>query len=653
MAESKLRVNLIGDASSLNRSLQIASARLETFGKRATQVGKDLSLRLSLPIGIAAGAAIKMASDMEESTNKVRVAFGSSSKQVEAFAKTALDSFGIAESSALDMTALFGDMATGMGVSQSEAASLSTSLVGLAGDLSSFKNINIDEVTTALSGVFTGETESLKRLGIVMTEVNLEQFAMQEGIQKSIKEMTQQEKIMLRLNYIFSVTKNAQGDFARTQDGAANQTRKLQQGIKELAAEIGENLLPKYTKIVTKLNDYIKQFKDADERTQNLILSIGGIVAATPPVLIALGAIAKGMAAISRAAIYLASAVVLGKLKKAILGTFGQVAASATLAVLALDELTSKIAPDVGLFERIKIAAQGLINPLTAITGLMGAQVKNSPIAQLEQDIADFELDMLMEEANALDAFIDSVNKPKDKPKGKVIDLDQLEKDIDEFDDLMAYGDAIAAKYGIAQIDQGDSKLAYTLAADEAALQSFANTVSTVADQVRDPLENVKEEISKISEGAVNFLMQVGSALQSAFMDMMEGENPIKALGKAIGDLIKRLIAAAAAAAVVSLIISSITGAPVGTTFKGVFGGMSGITGFANGGIVSTPTLGLMGEYNGARSNPEVIAPLDRLQSLMGGGRQEVNVTGQFRLDGQDLVVAVERANNQRSNFIG
>lgn len=665
MSESKLRVNLIGDASSLDRSLKIASARLDTFGKKISDVGKDLSLKLTLPIVAAGGAAIKMASDMEESQNKVRVAFGDSARSVEAFAKTTLDSFGIAESSALDMTALFGDMATGMGVSQSEAANLSTKLVGLAGDLSSFKNINIEEVTTALSGVFTGETESLKRLGIVMTEVNLEQFAMQQGIQKSVKEMTQQEKIMLRLQYIFSVTKNAQGDFARTQDGAANQTRKLQQSLKELAAEIGENLLPKYTKIITKLNEYVKQFKDADEKTQNLIITIGAFVAATPPVLIALGAIAKGMAAVSRAARYLASEKVLGRLKKAILGTFGAVAASATVAVLALDELTSKIAPDVGLFERIKIAAQGLVNPLTAITGLMGAQVKNSPIAQLEKDISDFEFDMLMEEADALDAFIESVNKPKDKPKpsGKVIDMDQLEKDIDEFADLMAYGEAVAAKHGIAQMDSGDSKFAYTLAADEAALKSFANTVSLVADQVSSPMDQVTEKVKEMSLNVASVAQQMGTAL---FTAIANGGNAIAALGNVIigvlGDLLIQMgTAAVAASKLAETFAIPIVGAAagvaaiaLGTLFKGLASKMNsgGVAAFANGGIVSAPTLGLMGEYAGARSNPEVIAPLDRLQSMLGFGRNDVNVTGQFRLDGQDLVVAFERASNTRKSFV-
>ena len=696
MADAKLRVNLLGDASSLNRSLKTASARLDKFGKNISDVGKDLSLKLTLPIVAAGGAAIKMASDMEESQNKVRVAFGDSSRSVEAFAKTTLDSFGIAESSALDMTALFGDMATGMGVSQSEAASLSTSLVGLAGDLSSFKNINIDEVTTALSGVFTGETESLKRLGIVMTEVNLEQFALQEGIQKSIKEMTQQEKIMLRLNYIFSVTKNAQGDFARTQDGAANQTRKLQQGIKELAAEIGENLLPKYTKIVTKLNEYISQFKAADEETQNMIITFSGIVAATPPVLIALGAIAKGIAAVSRAARYLASEAVLGRLKKAILGTFGTVAASATAAVIALDQLTKQIAPDANLFDRIGQAAKGIFNPLAAITGLMGLQIKNSPVAQLSQDIADFEFDMIMEEADALDAFIESVNKPKDKPKGSVINMDQLEADISEFEDLMAYGDAVAAKYGIEEMDKGDTSLTYNLAKDEAAVNSFADTIKSTADKFKYPLEQINEDINKLSEGAAAMLMRVGNALQGAFTQIMEGKNPIKALGNAIMDLVKQLIAAAAASAIVASIISSITGTPFKASFGVTFNALSGLPAFANGGIVSSPTLGLVGEYSGARSNPEVIAPLDRLksmlsdlispmnsgiisaptmgmmnqnsgsgfntnpipaldklQSLIGMKRQDVNVTGQFRLEGQDLVVAVERANNQRSNLIG
>jgi len=76
-------------------------------------------------------------------------------------------------------------------------------------------------------------------------------------------------------------------------------------------------------------------------------------------------------------------------------------------------------------------------------------------------------------------------------------------------------------------------------------------------------------------------------------------------------------------------------------------GGGGGATAFANGGIVSGPTMGLVGEYPGAKSNPEVISPLNKLQAMIGknSGSQNVNVVGEIRLEGQDLLIAIERAN--------
>lgn len=277
---NELRVNIIGDASKLTASLNKASSKLSAFGKSARQVGKDLSLKLTLPIALAGGAAIKLASDFEESLNKVDVAFGKSSSEVKNFAKTTLTQFGIAEGSALDMAALFGDMATSMGITRNEASLMSTSMVGLAGDLASFKNIGIDQATTALAGVFTGETESLKRLGIVMTEANLKMFAMSEGIQKNIKDMTQAEKVNLRYEFILSKTGNAQGDFARTQEGAANQMRIFTEGLKQLGQSIGSIMLPAFTKIVSFANKIIEKFIGLDDKTKKIIVVVGLVVSA-------------------------------------------------------------------------------------------------------------------------------------------------------------------------------------------------------------------------------------------------------------------------------------------------------------------------------------------------------------------------------------
>ena len=292
---NELRVNLIGDASKLTKSLNTASAKLSNFGKRVSSIGASLSTRLTLPLGIAGGAAIKLASDFEESLNKVNVAFGKSSSEVRQFAKTTLTQFGIAEGSALDMAALFGDMATSMGISRSEAADMSTSMVGLAGDLASFKNIGIDQATTALAGVFTGETESLKRLGIVMTEVNLKQFALSQGIEKNIKDMTQSEKVNLRYQFILAQTANSQGDFARTQSGAANQMRIFTEGSKQLGQNLGSLLLPAFTKVVTKLNTLVTSFINLDTETKSLILSIGAIVGGIGPALFIFGKLATAI----------------------------------------------------------------------------------------------------------------------------------------------------------------------------------------------------------------------------------------------------------------------------------------------------------------------------------------------------------------------
>ncbi len=93
-------------------------------------------------------------------------------------------------------------------------------------------------------------------------------------------------------------------------------------------------------------------------------------------------------------------------------------------------------------------------------------------------------------------------------------------------------------------------------------------------------------------------------------------------------------------------------GALVKSQVPKIAGGGGGVPAFANGGIVSGPTLGLMGEYAGARSNPEVIAPLDKLKGMIGGGSQNINVGGEFRIQGQDLVVALQRAEKNRSRIL-
>lgn len=248
-------------------------------------VGKKLTLGVTAPLVAAGAASFKMAADMDESINKVDVAFGDAADSVHAFSNETLTTYGIAKSTALDMAGYFGDMATSMGFSREQAAEMSKQLVGLAGDLASFKNISLSEAQTALAAIFTGETESLKQLGIVMTETNLEAYAMARGIETSTKSMDQAQKTALRMQYVLENTKNAQGDFARTSDSSSNQLRILTESLKELAAIAGQELIPIITPIIQKLNSIIRSIGKLDDGTKEIITKVAVFAASFGPLL--------------------------------------------------------------------------------------------------------------------------------------------------------------------------------------------------------------------------------------------------------------------------------------------------------------------------------------------------------------------------------
>ena len=281
--------------NTLSKNLDSIGSKFKGVGEKLSDVGKSLSLKLTAPIVVAGTAAVKFASDLEESINKVEVAFGENANEVLSWSETTLDKFGIAKGTALDMAATFGDMGTSMGLTTGEASNMSTSLSGLAGDLASFKNIDINQAVTALNGVFTGETESLKTLGIVMTQTNLDAYALANGFGKTTSEMTEAEKVNLRYAYVMNATKNAHGDFARTSDGTANSLRVFQESLKELSATFGQNLLPVITPIIQKFTELVKKFGDLSPESQKVILVIGGLVAAIGPLLVIGGAIASGI----------------------------------------------------------------------------------------------------------------------------------------------------------------------------------------------------------------------------------------------------------------------------------------------------------------------------------------------------------------------
>ena len=258
---------------------------------RLNAMGGTLTRGVTLPLAALGAASVNYASDTEEAVNKVEVAFQGAADEVKRWSDTTLTAYGLAKGTALDMAALFGDMATSMGLSREEAARMSQTLVGLAGDLASFKNIGVEQAQTALTGVFTGETESLKALGVVMTQANLEAYALAQGYKTAYTAMDQAQQVAVRYQYVLEMTRNAQGDFARTSDSTANQLRILRESLKEAAATAGDELLPVVTPIISNLAQLTQRFGDLDEGIRKAVVQTALFVAALGPALKITGSI--------------------------------------------------------------------------------------------------------------------------------------------------------------------------------------------------------------------------------------------------------------------------------------------------------------------------------------------------------------------------
>lgn len=175
-------------------------------------------------------------------------------EQVNNFAQNAVFQFGLSETMAKQYTGTFGAMAKAFGFVESEAYAMSTTLTGLAGDVASFYNITQGEAYTKLKSVFTGETESLKDLGVVMTQTALDQFALANGYGKTTAKMTEQEKVALRYAFVQQQLSLAQGDFARTSDSWANQVRILKLQFDSLRASLGQGFIAAVTPVIKVIN---------------------------------------------------------------------------------------------------------------------------------------------------------------------------------------------------------------------------------------------------------------------------------------------------------------------------------------------------------------------------------------------------------------
>lgn len=220
--------------------------------------------------------AIKLGSDLQEVQNVVDVTFTTMNEQVNQFAKSAMQTAGLSETMAKRYAGTFGAMAKSFKFSEEDAYAMATSLTQLSGDVASFYNLTQDLAYTKLKSVFTGETETLKDLGVVMTQTALDDFALRKGLSKTTSQMSEQEKVALRYQFVMEQLSGASGDFVRTQDGWANQMRILSLQFEQLKATVGMGLINALTPVLKVVNELLGKFQALADKFRDFTTALFG-----------------------------------------------------------------------------------------------------------------------------------------------------------------------------------------------------------------------------------------------------------------------------------------------------------------------------------------------------------------------------------------
>lgn len=266
-----------------------ATPKLKKVGQKLTGIGKQMSLFVTGPLAAIGTLAVKNASDFEEMQSKFNVVFGNLATDTQAWADEFADSVNRSTADVMEWMAALQDTFVPLGFARDEGQKMSKQLAQLTVDMASFNNAAEPDVLRDLQSALVGNHETVRKYGVIITQARLEQELMNMGIADSIKEATEQEKVLARMSIIMQGTTDAQGDAARTAESFANRLRGLKAQFQEVLIQIGQHLLPVVSELIGVIGKAAEWFGNLTERQQKIILVIAGVVAAIGPLLLIVG----------------------------------------------------------------------------------------------------------------------------------------------------------------------------------------------------------------------------------------------------------------------------------------------------------------------------------------------------------------------------
>ena len=377
----------MADASTISVLIKARDMASEAFQKVENNAGKMAGgiAKHRRAIGMAMtgmGAAmtgfavmsVKAASDLEESMNAVNVIFTDGAKVIHEFGENSARSVGLSTAKFNELASVTGALLKDVGLPMEEVAGLTTDLAIRAADMASVMNTSVEDALSAVGQALRGETEAIRRYAGDVTDASLQTFALSEGIQKQVSEMTEQEKRLLRVSLIMEQTNSMAGDFANTSESLANRMRIAKAEFANTSAEIGTVLLPIVTLLVEKIQvaiqavaDWIKEHPTLTKWITIVAAGLGAVMLVLGPILLILPGIVTAVGLLSAA--FAALSISMGPVTLAIIG----IAALVTAAIIVWkkwDDMSTKV--------KIAVVAIGIaIGPVTALIVLGIAAWKN------------------------------------------------------------------------------------------------------------------------------------------------------------------------------------------------------------------------------------------------------------------------------------
>ena len=671
MALSNFIIPVKVDTSQVSKGLRNVSNQFKNLSNGLKSTGQALTLGVTAPLTLLGREFVKTASDAEETQAKFSAVFKELTGDAEEFVQATAERIGRSSNDLRKFMGTLQDTFVPLGFAREEGLEFSKALTELTLDLASFNNMAEAEVMQGLQSAIVGNHETMRKFGVIINQTNLNQELLNMGVKDGIKNATEAQKAQARLNIIMAGTADAQGDAERTAGSFANQTRRLKAGFEELSIELGNVIMPVIQRLITFFGNLISRFRGLDSETKILVVALGGIAIAIGPIMTALGMLISpiGLAVAGFVAfakiIFDNSDAILENLV-AITNNFINIYNNSLLVRAGIQGIFF-VAKTVFNFivlgvKTIADAFKGLGRiVLSALKGDFSSikSIFNETFSNIGQNVKEFgekvSEDLADGVSNTLEGqlehvttdgikkgFSNAISNVKEFILSKAKELGfQVPTAIST---AMAEAGAVLGGDGDEdgpidklnnQLDTLDEK---SQTVSSAVAEQFANFSNSLVSSFNLAESGIQGFFRKIMETIVKLTQMI--VQQSIIQRMTKKKNVAASQGEAMAESISNATKSAGATGPAAIFTQP---AFIATLIGGVLAAFASIPKFAKGGIVTGPTLGLVGE-----AGPEAIIPLNKLDGMMSGGTK-----GEFILRGQDLVLALERADDFRTRITG